>query len=377
MVLVGSNYIRTLFQLCALIVLSSAADFYKLLGISRSASHKEIKKAYRSKSLEFHPDKNKSEGAADQFSEIARAYEVLSDETLKEVYDQQGEEGLKRHEEHGGMGGGGGGFGGGDPFSDMFENHFGFGGGGGRGRNDSEPRTDSIQIPLTLSLKQLYNGVMLDLLYYRDVLCTNWEECMRKDQGCSGPGVKIMRQQIAPGFVQQVEAQAPHCVSRGKAWRSNCKACPSGKTETEKINLSIDVTKGMRDGERISFEGVTDEKPGFLPGDLHFMIKATVHEDYHRQGDSLYITREIPLVDALTGFTIDLKHVDGHVFAVVVDGVTECDHVMRVPGKGMPRRNGRGMGDLYITFEVDFPDSLTQAQISGIRSILAPENDEL
>jgi len=362
------KYIRTLFQLCVLFALSSAGDFYGILGISRKATSKEIKKAYRSKSLEFHPDKNKSEGSADKFAEIARAYEVLSDETLKEVYDREGEDGLSRHEQ-GGMGGGGG-----DPFGDMF-NHFGFG--GGRGRDDGEKRTDSIQIPLALNLKQLYNGVMLDLQYVRDVLCQNWEECVRKDQGCSGPGVKVVRQQIAPGFVQQAEQAAPQCVSRGKAWRSNCKACPNGKTETEKINLTIDVTKGMREGERITFEGVTDEKPGYLAGDLHFIIKETEHENYHRQADSLYLTTEIPLVDALTGFTIELTHVDGHKFSVDVDGVTECDHVMRVPGKGMPRRNGRGMGDLYITFEVDFPDSLTKDQIVGIRSILSEGHDEL
>jgi len=167
---------RTLLQLCALIAFTSAVDFYKTLGLSRSATHKEIKKAYRSKSLEWHPDKNKSEGAAEKFSEIARAYEVLSDETKKEVYDQQGEDGLKRHED-GGMGGGGG-----DPFGDFFSDHFGFGGGRGQ-RDDSEPRTDSLEIPLRLDLKQLYQGVTLDLQYVRDVLCTQWEECVRKDQG--------------------------------------------------------------------------------------------------------------------------------------------------------------------------------------------------
>jgi len=177
--------------------------------------------------------------------------------------------------------------------------------------------------------------------------------------------------------VQQVEQNAPQCVSRGKAWRSNCKACPKGKTQTEKINLTIDVTKGMRPEERITFEGVTDEKPGFLAGDLHFIIKEIPHNDYHRSADELYLTTEIPLVDALTGFSLDLTHVDGHTFSVDVDGVTECDHVMRVPGKGMPRRNGRGMGDLYITFEVEFPDSLTNSQRDGIRSILNSQNDEL
>jgi len=362
------SYFRTLLQLCALISLTSAEDFYKLLGISRRATVKEIKKAYRQKSLEFHPDKNKSEGAADKFSAIAHAYEVLSDESKREIYDRHGEEGLKQHEQRGG---GGGGFGG-DPFDDIFS-QFGFGGGGGRRRDSGERRTDSVEIPLQMTLKQLYTGEMLDVHYVRNVLCRNWEDCVRKDQGCSGPGVKIGRQQIAPGFVQQVQMNDPSCIAHGKSWRSNCRACPK-KTETEKIELTADVSKGMRPGERITFEGVADEKPGFIAGDLHFIITEIPDDRFRRDGDHLYMTREIPLVDALVGFTLELSHVDDHKFSVEVDGVTECDHVMRVPGKGMPRRSGRGFGDLYITFEVDFPDSLSESQKKRIKEIFHEEN---
>lgn len=293
------SYFRTLFQLCALISLTAATDFYKLLGISRRATLKEIKKAYRQKSLEFHPDKNKSEGAADKFSEIARAYEVLSDESKKEIYDRHGEEGLKQHEQRGGGGGFGGGFGD-DPFDDIFS-QFGFGGGGGRRRDNGERRTDSVEIPLQMTMKQLYTGEMLDVHYVRNVLCRNWEDCVRKDQGCSGPGVKIGRQQIAPGFVQQVQMNDPSCIARGKSWRSNCKACPK-KTETEKIELTLDVSKGMRPGERITFEGVADEKPGFIAGDLHFVITEIPDDRFRRDGDHLYMTREISLRDALVSF---------------------------------------------------------------------------
>jgi len=366
-----TNLFGTFIHLCALLSLTIASDFYDLLGISRKATHKEIKKAYRQKSLEFHPDKNKEEGAAEKFAEIARAYEVLSDESKKEIYDRHGEEGLKQHEDRGG---GGGGFGH-DPFEDIFS-QFGFGG-GRRGRDDGQQRTESVEVPLRLTLTQLYKGEMLDVQYVREVLCKNWEECMRKDPECSGPGIKVMKQQIAPGFYQQVQQNAPQCVSRGKSWRSNCRACPTGKTETEKIELTIDVNKGMRNGERITFEGVTDEKPGFIAGDLHFVISEIPHKTFRREGDHLYLSKEIPLVDALTGFSLGLTHVDGHQFTVDVDGVTECDHVLRVPGKGMPRRSGRGFGDLYITFEVDFPDTLTQTQKKSIREILTASNDEL
>jgi len=274
---------------------------------------------------------------------------------------------LKEHESRSGGGGGGGGF---DPFEDFFNM------GGRRQRDDGVRRTDSVEIPLKLSMKQFYLGETLDVEYVREVLCKRWEDCVRQDNECSGPGIKTARQQIAPGFVQQVQMNEPRCISRGKSWRNNCKACPH-KTETEKIELTIDVSKGMRPGERVTFEGVTDEKPGFSAGDLHFVLSEIPHKEFKRDGDHLYLNRDIELVDALTGFSLELAHVDGHKFTIDVDGVTECDHVMRVPGKGMPRRSGRGFGDLYITFEVDFPDTLTESQKASIRKILTTGNEEL
>ena len=294
--------IRLFVQLCALLSVVVTADYYKLLGVSRNASTKEIKKAYRQKSLEFHPDKNKEEGASEKFAEIARAYEVLSDENLKEIYDRHGEEGLKQHEQRGGGGGGGGGF------DDIFS-QFGFNfGGGGRRRGDQEQRTPSVELPLELTLEQLYKGVSIDVEYVRQVLCLKWEMCMKPNQECQGPGVRVKRQQIAPGFVQQVQQRDDRCVAPGKMWLNNCSDCPH-QTETEKIDLTIDVQKGMRPMEQITFEGVTDEKPGYKPGDLSFVIIEADHKDYHRDGDHLYKTMEIPLVDALVSrCKMDLVH---------------------------------------------------------------------
>ena len=294
----NAKLIRTLLHFFAILCVTMAADFYKILGLNRRASHKEIKKAYRQMSLKYHPDKNKEDGAAEKFSEIARAYEVLSDENLKEIYDQRGEEGLKQHEQqqaHGGGGGGGG-------FEDIFS-HFGFnfgGGGGGGGRQRGEQRTEDVEIPLRLSMRQLYEGAILEVQYVREVLCVNWEDCTRNNPECTGPGVKAFRQQIAPGFVQQVQQNDDRCIAPGKMWRPNCKACPSGKTSSEKIDLTLDVNAGMRNGERITFEGVADEKPGFAAGDLHFVIQEIrTGESFSRDGDNLYTTVEIPLVDAL------------------------------------------------------------------------------
>lgn len=285
-----SRTVCGLLQLCALLSLAFAADFYKLLGVSRDATVKEIKKAYRQKSLEFHPDKNKAEDASEIFAEIARAYEVLSDESKREVYDRHGEEGLKQHEQ-----GGGGGFGGGG-FEDIFS-QFGFNFHSQR-RPQGERQTPSVEIPLSVTLKQLYLGDTMEVEYIREVLCVHWKDCMKDAQECQGPGVRVKMQQLAPGFVQQVQQRDERCISQGKMWRPNCRECPN-KTETEKINLTIELTPGMRPGERVTFEGVTDEKPGFTAGDLHFVIVEQAHNVFHRDRDDLYKTMEIPLVDAL------------------------------------------------------------------------------
>ena len=299
----------------------------------------------------------------------------MSSEDLKPIYDKYGEEGVKQHEERGGGGGGGGGFGGG--FEDIFS-QFGFNFGGGQRRGRGKQTTPSVEVPLHLTLEKLYSGDTIDVQYVRQVLCLNWEMCTKARPECQGPGISVRRQQIAPGFIQQVQGHDPRCIARGKAWKENCAACPT-KTETEKIDLTIEIQPGLRVNERITFEGVTDEQPGLDPGDLHFVVIEEPHQTFHRDRDDLYKTMEVPLVDALTGFSIKLTHLDGKEFTVPVVDVTDCDHVMRVPGKGMPRRSGRGFGDLYLTFEVDFPDELTQQQKDAIRKILGPDpsKDEL
>lgn len=353
---IGASWWKILLLL-TLVQVVSAVDFYKLLGVSRDATLKEIKKAYRQKSLEYHPDKNKEEGASEKFAEINYAYEVLSDQDKRNIYDRHGEEGLKRHEQQGGGG-----------FDDIFEQMFNFGG-GGRRRGNQEQTTPSVEIPLYLTLNELYSGTTLEVKYVRQVLCLQWEMCVKPVPECHGPGVRVKRQQLAPGFVQSVQQADDRCVAQGKMWNPNCKACPE-KTQTESIDLTIDVSAGLRVGERITFEGVTDERPGYKPGDLHFIIQEEPHPDFHRERDDLFKTMEIPLVDALTGFSVTLTHLDGKQFTVDVNEITDCDHVLRVHGKGMPRRNGRGFGDLYLTFEVDFPDELTVSQKEAIRKIL-------
>jgi DnaJ-class molecular chaperone len=177
---------------------------------------------------------------------------------------------------------------------------------------------------------------------------------------------------LAPGFVQQVQVKDDNCVGRGEAWRSKgCKACPNGRTEPEETRLTVDVIAGMRNGEPIAFEGVADEQVGMQAGDLIFVLTEQKHEYFTRDGDNLYLTVSIPLVDALVGFKHTITHLDGirKVEAVITD-ITECDEVRRISGEGMPRRSGTGRGDLFLTFEVDFPTKLNEEQKAGIEKLL-------
>ena len=175
-------------------------DYYKVLGVSRTASSADIKKAYRKLSLKYHPDKNSAPDASSKFADIASAYDVLSDPEKRETYNRGGEDAVKMQEQRGNQGQA-------DPFN-IFE-QFGFGGFGGMGggRGQQEARTANVEIPVRVSLKQLYIGEMMDVTYSRQVLCMEAASCQKNNNECQGPGIKIRMQQLAPGFMQQVQVR--------------------------------------------------------------------------------------------------------------------------------------------------------------------------
>lgn len=220
------------------------------------------------------------------------------------------------------------------------------------------PTTPSVQVPLNLTLEQFYLGATFETNHTRQVLCLQWEMCLTQAPDCIGRGIRSIHPQITM-------RSDSSCVSRGKRWTPNCSSC-SQKTAPRTIELTVEVAPGLRAGDNITFTGVMDERLGFTAGDLHFILYEEAHAQYHRDRDDLYKTMEAPLVDALTGFSVTLTHLDGKEFLVQVTTVTDGDHAMRVPGKGMPRRNGTGFGDLYLTFEVDFPiDELNSPENKG------------
>lgn len=214
---------------------------------------------------------------------------MLSNEEKREVYDREGEEGLKRHDamqQQGGMGGM-------DPFGGSIFEAFGFGGFGGGRRRDEEAKTPNVVIPLRVSLKQLFTGDILEVTYVRQVLCLNHKECIKPAQDCQGPGIKVRMQQLAPGFMQQVQVRDESCVARGKMWRKGCSACPKGQTQPEEATLTVDIQPGMKDGDTVVFSETADERAGHTAGDLVLQIQAIPHDYFVRHGDDLRVTLKV------------------------------------------------------------------------------------
>lgn len=225
---------------------------------------------------------------------------------------------------------------------------------------------------MRVSLKQLYLGELLDVEYIRQVVCVEASSCEKKNNECQGPGVKLKVQQIAPGFVQQIQVNDASCVARGKAWKSPCKACPRGMTEEEEIQLTLDIQPGFKDGDTIKFDQVADEAVGHIPGDLIFVIQQIPNNQFNRQGDDLHTHMTISLEESLVGFNRAFKHLDGHDVVVKKDDVTFCSEVVKVAGEGMPKRGNRSVkGDMYITLNIDFPRQFTDKQKTLIRQALA------
>uniref|UniRef100_A0A665VAP0 DnaJ heat shock protein family (Hsp40) member A2a n=1 Tax=Echeneis naucrates TaxID=173247 RepID=A0A665VAP0_ECHNA len=310
---------------------------YDILGVSPSASENELKKAYRKLAKEYHPDKNPNAG--DKFKEISFAYEVLTNPEKKELYDRYGEQGLRE--------GGGGGPGMDDIFSHIFGGGFFnfMGGQGGRSRNGGRRRGEDMVHPLKFSTGQ-----------------GGKTGAVQKCTTCRGRGMRIMIRQLAPGMVQQMQSVCTDCNGEGEviSEKDRCKKCEGKKVVKEVKILEVHVDKGMKHSQKITFGGEADQAPGVEPGDIVLVLQEKEHETFKRDGNDLFMNHKIGLVEALCGFQFMLKHLDARQIVVKYPAgkVIEPGSVRVVRGEGMPQyRNPFEKGDLYIKFDVQFPDN--------------------
>mmetsp|Transcript_5239 Transcript_5239/g.10694 ORF Transcript_5239/g.10694 Transcript_5239/m.10694 type:complete len:432 (-) Transcript_5239:631-1926(-) len=349
---------------------SSDRKLYDILGVEPDASANEIKKSYRKLAMQHHPDKG---GDQEKFKEITHAFEVLSDDSKRELYDQYGEEGLKE---------GGGGAGGMDfmsAMSAMFS-----GGVPGRGGKRGPRKSEDVVHGLQVTLEDLYNGKTTKLAITRNRACTACDgvgatkkEKVSKCKDCGGRGVRIQTQQIAPGFVQQFQAPCSACEQTGEvipvAYR--CKTCKAAKVVKERKVLEVFIEKGMKDGQKLSFVGEADQEPGTDAGDVIIVLKQKAHERFTRKGNHLIMEQEISLVQALCGTELSFSHLDGRT-VIVRNGpgeVIKPDEIKTVMEEGMPIwKRPFEAGFLFIRFKVVFPERVGEAERAALDSILGP-----
>jgi DnaJ family protein A protein 2 len=324
---------------------------YETLGIEKSADAKEIKKAYRKLAVKHHPDKG---GDEQKFKEISAAYEVLSDEEKRTKYDKYGLEGLESE------GGGGGG-----AHDDIFNMFFG-GGRGGGGRRAAPRKGESINHPIKVSLEDLYNGKIVKLAINRQVIIGEATMC----DSCDGQGAVMELRQIALGMVQQVQRKCPNCTDGYRC-----------KTKKERRVLEVRVEKGMKNGQKITFRGMADEKPNMEPGDINFIVQEKEHDLFKRKGADLLITKTLSLNEALCGFEWSVTHLD-HREIVIKSRPGEIikpetiggkPFVKAVSNEGMPSKgNPFVKGNLYVLFRVEFPSDgdLDESTISTLKKTL-------
>ncbi|MBY4894282.1 molecular chaperone DnaJ [Rhodobacteraceae bacterium N5(2021)] len=350
-------------------------DYYEVLGVSKGASADEIKKGYRKKAKELHPDRNSDNPEAEsQFKEANEAYDVLKDADKKAAYDRFGHSAFD-----GGMAGGprGGGQGQGDfasAFSDVFEDLFGDFMGGQRGRpggaRTQATRGSDLRYNLSITLEDAYNGLTKQITVPSSVACSACDgtgsEAGAEPTGCptcSGMG-KVRAQQ---GFFT-VERTCPTCSGMGQIVKNPCRSCGGAGRQEKDRALSVNIPAGVETGTRIRLSGEGEAGlRGGPTGDLYIFVDVQDHPLFQRDGMDLFCRVPVSMVSAALGGEIEVPTIDGGRSRVRVPEGSQSGRQMRLRGKGMPALRGPGMGEMYIELMVETPVNLTGDQEDLLR----------
>ncbi|GAB4270682.1 MAG: molecular chaperone DnaJ [Pararhodobacter sp.] len=359
-------------------------DFYEVLGVSRGASADELKKAYRAKAKELHPDRNKDNPNAEaQFKEVNEAYDILKDPEKKAAYDRFGHAAFD-----GGMGGGprgprSGRHPGGDfssAFSDVFEDLFGdfMGGRGAGGARNRASRGSDLRYNLRVTLEEAYKGSQKTIRVPTMMACDDCHGTGAEGGAepvtcptCSGMG-KVRAQQ---GFFT-VERTCPTCGGLGQIVKNPCKSCRgAGRVEKER-SLSVNIPAGVETGTRIRLSGEGEAGlRGGPAGDLYIFIEVRDHPIFQRDGLDLYCRVPVSFTTAALGGEVEVPTIDGGRSRVKVPAGSQSGKQMRLRGKGMPALRGGGAGDMMIELSVETPVNLTSRQKELLREFESLSQD--
>ena len=354
-------------------------DFYKILGVSKGASATEIKKAYRKKAIEFHPDKNPGDSKAEEkFKQAAEAYEILSDADKKAKYDRFGHQAF---EGGGGGGFGGGGFGGGgmnmDDIFSQFGDIFGGGGGGGGfsgfsgGGRRAQVKGSNLRIRVKLTLEEIANGVEKKIKVKRKKVAkgTSYKTCTT----CNGSGQVTRIQNTILGRMQ-TSAPCNTCGGSGQSIdKKPSNADEHGMLQTEET-VSIKIPAGVVEGMQLKVSGKGNEAPGNgISGDLLVAIEEKNHDTLQREGDNLHYDLYISISDAVLGTSKEIDTVNGKVRIKIEQGV-QSGKILRLRNKGIPSINSYGTGDLLVHINVWTPKTLNKEQKEFFKKMIDDDN---
>jgi len=344
-------------------------DYYEILGVLKSASADEIKKAYRKLALKYHPDRNKGDKTAEsKFKEASEAYHVLSDKQRKTNYDQFGHAAFEGQ-------GGRGGFSnfdfsnafsdifGSDIFDDFFE---GFGGARGRGRGkNSDFRGTDLRYDLQISLEDAYNGKKQEINF------SSTDKCEICDGYGAEPGSKPISCSTCSGQGQvrssqgffTIQQTCPDCGGAGEQISDPCRECKGLGKKLARKKIFANIPKGVDDGTRIRLSGKGEAGiKGSGNGDLYIFVSIKSHNIFNRSKENLFFEFPISLADAALGTTINVPTIDGGKAKVKIPAGTQNGKQFRLKGKGMPMMRNKDFGDLYIQTITEVPISLTKEQ---------------
>jgi molecular chaperone DnaJ len=353
------------------------ADFYQLLGVGRNASADDLKRAYRKKARELHPDANPDDPAAEaQFKEVARAYETLSDPDSRARYDRFGEEGLGA--------GGAPGFGGGGGLGDLFDAFFGGNGSpfGGRGGPAGPPRGQDLEVVADLSFEQAVFGATVPVTLRTAAACT---DCHGTGAGsgtqpvtCSECNGRGQVQRVRQSLLGQMMTTSPcgRCGGTGQVIATPCPTCSGdGRVVTEKT-YQVDVPAGVDTGSTLRLTGRGAVGPrGGGAGDLYVHIRASAHDRFRREDNDLVTDLPISIAQAALGTRFTLETLDGDEELDVPAG-TQPGREFVLRGRGVPRLQGRGRGDLRVRTRVEVPTRLSDDEAELLR-LFAKSRGEL
>ncbi len=360
----------------------SKRDPYEVLGVTKSTNAADIKKAYKKLAMKYHPDKNPGDQDAERkFKELSEAYEILSNEEKKAVYDKYGHDGLSGQGHGGGFrstddifshfsdifGGGGGG-------GSIFENFFGGGGGGAQQRKGA-----TLRCNLNINMMESYSGVEKTIELRRNEIC---EKCNgsgakagtqpKTCPTCNGQGEVIASQ----GFFS-VRQTCPTCRGNGRKIDSPCTSCHGNGKEGKNVKIKVKIPAGVEDGTRLRIFGEGDVgEAGAQRGDLHCYINVAPHSFFSRNGDDVVCEIPISYTQAVLGSELEVPTFEGRI-KLTVPGGTQSGQIFKIPGRGFKSTQGYGVGNQLVRISIEVPKKIGKEQEKLLRELANLEASEV